>query len=162
MTTQFASLLSQKYLDGYAITAFTGSESRYDGLFSVACDVAAEDSAGPNAVTGISKDMFSAGTFRRTNQWLEFKLNLADLIDELELSDGEPNKKYYSQVNLVVCWAATGTGGEAYGLTPCDESNWRTRSFPGTTHFLVQAGSDHRVEVIALETLIPRLIDAIA
>lgn len=161
VTTQFASLLSQKYLDGYAITAFTGSESRYDGLFSVECDTPAEDMAGVNAVTGISKDMFFDGAYRRTNQWLEFKLSLADLIDEFELSDGEPNKKYYTQVNLVVCWAATGTS-EAYGLLACDESSWRTRSFPGTTHFLVQADSDHRVEVIALETLIPTLIDAIA
>jgi hypothetical protein len=108
---QFASLLSQGYLNGYEMISLPGSETRYDGLFNVKCETPAEDAAGAMAVAGISSDMFVNGKFQRTNQWLEFKLNLADLIDEFGLTDGLPNKKYYQQVNLVVRWSTAGVTG---------------------------------------------------
>ncbi|HUP86883.1 MAG TPA: ATP-binding protein [Acidimicrobiales bacterium] len=161
VVAQFASILSHEHLSGYEIVALPGNETRYDGLVNVRADTPAEQLAGVPAVTGISGDMFVEGQFVRTRQWLEFKLNLHDLVDEFDLEDGAPNKKYFQQVNLAVCWSAAGAAGH-YDLIDCDDTNWKTRNFPGVTHFLRKDGSEHRVEVIALEVLIPKLVEALA
>jgi hypothetical protein len=159
--SQFVCLLSRGYLSGYEIVALPGSESRYDGLVNVSLDTPAEDLAGVHSVTGISNDMFTDGKFERTHQWLEFKLRLSDLVDEFDLADGVPNKKYYQQVQLAVCWSAAGSVGH-YDLIVCDETGRKQRNFPGVTHFLVRDGSEHRVEVIALEHLIQEIVEATA
>ncbi len=159
--SQFSSLLATNRLSGYAVIALPGSESRYDGLVDVHLEKPAEELAGVAALTGISADMFNQGSFVRTHQWLEFKLRLSDLVDEFELEDGVANKKYFSQVNLAICRSSTGDVGP-FELTACDANTRKTRNFPGTTHFLVRDGSDHRVEVIVLDELIPDLVAAIA
>lgn len=161
VASQFASLLSRGYLNGYEVLALPGNETRYDALVTVNLATPAEQATGLEALTGISQDRFVNNSFTRARKWLEFKLNLADLVDEFELADGTPNKKYFTQVSLAVCWSSAGPMG-VYDLVPLDDTNRSQRSYPGATHFLSKDGNDHRVEVIELQTLVHMLIEAIA
>lgn len=156
---QFVTLISNGHLIGYEIQAIPGNQSRYDALFSVNVTTPAEDLTGFQAELGISSSNFVGGVYHRTRKWLEFKLNLASLIDEFKLSDGAANKKYFEQVDLVVCWAAHLPAGTAeFELIPITGSNQVSRNFPGSTYILSKYGASHQVEVIALESLTEQVV----
>lgn len=155
---QFVNLVSHGHLPGYKIQGVPGNQSRYDALFDVRLTTPAEELTGPPADFGIASNNFSNGEHLRSKKWLEFKLQLSSLIDEFKLSDGQPNKKYFEQVDLVVCGTATLPPGTAdYELIPIGGSSRGVRNYPGSTHQLKKHGAEHAVEVVALSDLIASL-----
>lgn len=153
----FIAVLSAGRLPGYALVAIPGSGTRYDALFNFVAEAAEAQVPGGAVPLGIAPSQFVEGKFSRTRQWLEFKVDLEDLLEEFELPDGDPNKKYFAQVDLAVVWRAESKPFGRYSVVAIDDTNWVHRNFAGSTHFVEAEGQDHRMEVIDLSQLLVQL-----
>ena len=99
---------------------------------------------------GIEAGRFKDGKYRLTNQWLEFKPDLENLLVEFDADDADPSKKYFEQVNLAVVQGATEGSFQQYDVQAYDDSNWFQRTFYGATHQVTSGGSAHRLDVIEI------------
>jgi len=112
---------------------------------------------------GIDARRFSKdGSYHLKNRWLEFKRDLEDLLSDFGAEDGSPSKKYFDFLDLAVVWSATPGPSGQYEVAPYDEDSWVGRSFYGATHYVTTVGSNHRVDVIELSSLIAALADPAA
>jgi len=153
----FMALLASRQVTGYEFVGIPGAGTRYDALFNFTADAAAAHVSGAPVPLGIASSQFVAGKFSRTSQWLEFKVDLEELLEEFELADGDPNKKYFAQISLAVVWRADPASLGRYAVVPIDAKNWVHRNFAGSSHFVETEGQDHRIEVIELSSVIDRL-----
>lgn len=86
-------------------------------------------------------------------QWLEFKVHSDSLITDFKRGVGEPSKKYFGLVDLLVC-ESIDTATDDFEIIDVTGENYNERKFFGVTHLLRYAGnSEHQVQVICLKTL---------
>jgi hypothetical protein len=158
----FAGLLATGRLPGYNVLAIPGSATRFDGLF----DFETSDFANPvegEVPLGVSKSKAKDGVLKRSGKWLEFKLRLEDLVENFEVEDGDPSKKYFDLCDLAVVWAVPlGDAVGDYDLQKFDAGNWQERTYYGSTHRLSASQGHHRIEVIAVQDLLAQLASAAA
>ena len=152
LIVQFCHLVSRGDLMGYALRGIPGNGMRYDALFDFELTDAATQT-GDVVPKGVHVGRFTSGVLHRSNQWLEFKIELENLLANCAQDHGEPSKKYFEHINLAVVWHV-GEGLEDFVVTPVDASNWHTRTFYGSTHFVTRAGNEHKIEVIELRTVL--------
>ncbi|BEP13278.1 hypothetical protein acdb102_15890 [Acidothermaceae bacterium B102] len=156
---QFISLITAGYLQGYTLLAVPGSATRFDGLFDFTTSNVAVEDEGDLVPLGIATSAMSAGAMSRKGKWLEFKLRLEDLVDDFAADEGSPSKKFFELLDLAVVWAVPLSDAIGdYDLARFDESNWQKRNFYGSTHRLTTNNSQHAVEIVALQDLIPQLL----
>jgi hypothetical protein len=155
----FAGLIADRSLPGYLLLGAPGNATRYDGLFSFSAS-APDNATSTGVPLGIEAKRFNKdGTYRLTNRWLEFKRNLEDLLSNFDAEDGSPSKKYFDLLDLAVVWSATPGPSGQYEIGTYDADNWSDRSFYGATHYVTTTGSNHRVDVIEVPSLIAELAD---
>jgi hypothetical protein len=86
-------------------------------------------------------------------RWLEFKLTSDSLIDDFNRNDGDPAKKYFTLVDLLVCYNVD-DATEDYRVEKVDSSNIVERLYFGVTHLLSsEKDRSHLIAVICLKTL---------
>lgn len=148
----FYSLLASGQLQGYRLLAIPGSRTRFDGFFDFSTarfDGVVSTDAVP---LGIAESKAKAGSFSRLGKWLEFKVKLEDLIENFDAEDGAASKKYAELVDLLVVWEVPEEESIGnYDLTALDLTNWNQREYHGVTHLLRRAGSDHVIQVLAVQ-----------
>ena len=92
-------------------------------------------------------------------QWMEFKINSDGLTDDFDREPGQPGKKYFGLVDLLVC-ESVDSATDGYEIIDVTSDNYDERKFYGVTHILKSASNnDHEVQVICLRTLRAELAD---
>jgi len=86
-------------------------------------------------------------------QWMEFKINSDALTDDFKRKPGEPGKKYFGLVNLLIC-ESVDSATDGFDILELNDENYDQRKFYGVTHLLRSSGNDeHQVQVICLRTV---------
>lgn len=152
----FLTLVAAGHLPGYEIRGVPGNSTRYDVLFAFMSSSADSPKSG-GVPLGIHAKHFVNGKFERSSKWAEFKVDLADLLSDFEVEDGDPQKKYFEQVDLAIVWKVSSASDAPFDVIPVDKKNWLNRNYLGTTHFVQRGESAHVVEVIALAEVLDRL-----
>jgi hypothetical protein len=146
---QFMSFIRENKLKGFRIFGFPTAYT-YDGLFDYEIEKAAGEYRKGTNELGVLFGVKSKITL--TGQWLEYKKSCDQLVDEMELDDGSPGKKWYELLNLLVC-DELDDQYDGYTLTAIDSSSLNERLYFGVTHILKKVGHEHAIQVICLSTL---------
>ncbi|WP_165391211.1 ATP-binding protein [Agromyces ramosus] len=86
-------------------------------------------------------------------QWMEFKITSDGLTDDFDRDPGQPGKKYFGQVDLLVC-ESVDSATDNYDILEVTSDNYEERKYYGVTHILRSAtNNDHAVQVICLRSL---------
>ncbi|MEU7524645.1 ATP-binding protein [Saccharothrix sp. NPDC042600] len=151
----FTSLLTLGVLPGYKIRAMPGASSRYDALIDYR--LTAGDQDGLPDQFRVTDHALTHSGLNLTGLWLEFKQDINAFIEDLDKEDGEPSKKYFNHVSVLVTWSVRPISSDRYGIEAVDSTNKKERTFVASTHFLQADGNDHKVEVICLQQVISTL-----
>ena len=143
----FLNLLVENVLIGYHLRALPGNATRYDCLFDYSLTLS---EATQNDKWGLHEDQVGSG-IKFSSRWLEFKKDVDGLVRNLEAEDGDPSKKYFSQINVAVVWEANSPSSDHYDLVSLDI---HSRQFFGATHVLRSGNNDHQIEIIELRSVI--------
>ena len=157
MVALFVNLIIADHLPSYAIRALPGTYGRYDFLFDY--QVVPAEAAMNNERLGISRQRLGEEGISLTELWGEFKFDINDLVADLEAEEGDPSKKYFNQISLLVVWAASAVTSDTYSVAPFSQRNWTERTFFGATHMIQAPNNDHCIEVIELRSALARLRD---
>lgn len=150
----FIDLLVRNILKGYVVRALPGNSSRYDCFFDYSIS---EEDAVSDDVIGLHQDQLVNGPLSFTAVWLEFKRDVDGLVSNLESEDGDPSKKYFSQISVAVVWEANQTNSDNFELVEIEK---RQRQFFGATHVLQAENNDHVIEIIELRTVIENWLES--
>lgn len=151
IVAEFALYVASGKLPGFNIYGFP-PDFMFDGHYDYELDSNVHTLWDQND-NPLGVDFQKSKKLTRTQQWLEYKIDLQDLINEFDLLPGKPSKKYFRLLNLVVCERAN-PSTTSYTCTPVDASNVRERKVYGATHLLTStAFPQHTIQVICLETL---------
>lgn len=86
-------------------------------------------------------------------QWMEFKITSDGLTDDFDRQAGQPGKKYFGLVDLLVC-ESIDTATDNYEIVEVTAENYDERKYFGVTHIMRSAkNAEHSVQVICLRSL---------
>lgn len=74
---------------------------------------------------------------RLTDRWIEFKVSITNLFQELDYAPDKDSKKWWGLIDLVVVSSLDGaTGDRGYQIKKIDSTNINERIFYGATHYI--------------------------
>ena len=153
VASEFVHLIAMGRLPGfrlYGLPAGLQLDGMFDYILAKAPELIFSEVENPLGLYFLD----SSTELRYTEQWLEFKVSSDLLVDDFRKPDGDPSKKYFSLVDLLVCDTVDdATDGYSLELIST-EVLARERMYFGVTHLLKSASNDsHLIQVISLEAL---------
>lgn len=150
VVAEFLKLVAMDALPGFSVYGLL-ARGMLDGYFDYGLPIGKGAYDAENCPLGVG---FPEGRdVRYDGQWMEFKISSDGLTDDFKRKAGEPGKKYFGLVDLLVC-ESVDSATDDYDVIELDDENYDQRKFFGVTHLLRTAGNDeHQVQVICLRTV---------
>ena len=120
-----------------------------DGLFDYEIERSEITEYSPSAPLGIR---FGSASKKYGGKWLEYKVHADSLITDLKRNPGEPGKKWFETIDLLVCFDVDGEI-EDYSIEEVVEDNIDALTYFGVTHLLRNGSSEHVIQVISIKKL---------
>ncbi len=152
LIADFLRLVASNELPGFDIYGLSAT-GIYDGFFDF--DARPEDTDFVyDEMTNELGLSFKEGRPRvYRDQWLEFKVKSDQLIDDFNKQPGEPGKKFFTLLDLLIC-ESTDDATEGFGLEKITPENYDERTYFGVTHLMTSSGNaEHVIQVICLADL---------